>query len=129
MNYKGYKSPLKLKWPFTVTIMEVRENELLVGLSGTKTVTYETANYYEPDDDNFSEAWGTSNISGYSGHVEQVKVDQVLRIPFGCLLRTDEQMIEDTKKIVSKWIKDDKAEAKAYEIARLEKKLAAVRAS
>ena len=38
-------------------------------------------------------------------------------------------MWEDVNKVVDKWTEKDKAEAKAYEITRLEKQLAAVRAS
>ena len=128
-RYSGYRSPLKLKWPYNVTILEVREKELLVGLSGTETISYKIANYYEPDDEAFTEGYGVSNVSGYSSCVKDVKVDQYLCIPFKCLLRTKAEMAEDTKKIVDIWTEKDKAEAKAYEITRLEEQLAAVRAS
>ena len=128
-HYKGYRNPVRVKAPFVVTIINVFENSLTVGISGTATITCETPTYYGPDDESFSEGYGSSNISGYTSHTYNKPVDQTLIVPFGCLLRTEEQMWEDVNKVVDKWIEEDKAEAKAHEITRLEKKLAAVRAS
>lgn len=129
LSYKGYKNPVLVKSPFVVNIIKVEEDALTVGLTGTQTITCETPTYYGPDDDGFTEGYGVSNISGYTGHVHQEPVDQVLIIPMGCLLRTEQQMWEDVNKIVYKWTEEDKAKAREEEIARLEKKLAAVRAS
>lgn len=129
MYYKGYRNPLTVKAPFVVNIISVGEDYITVGVSGTATITCETPTYYGPDDESFSEGYGSSNISGYTSHTRKEPVDQMLTVPFGCLLRTEEQMWEDVNRIVAEWTAKDKAEAKENEIARLEKKLAAVRES
>lgn len=129
MYYRGYKNPVKVKTPFVVKIISVGEDSLTISLTGTATITYESPTYYGPDDESFTEGYGASNISGYTSCTVEKPVDQFLTVPFGCLLRTEEQMWEDVNRTVARWTEEDKAEAKADEIARLEKKLAAVRAS
>ena len=128
MYYKGYKNPVKVRSPFVVNIVHIGEDFIKVGLTGTTLITYESPNYYGPDDESFTEGYGVSNISGYTTHVNEKPVGQFLHIPFGCLLRTEEQMWEDVNKIVHRWAEEDKAKAKAEKIARLERELTKVRA-
>lgn len=55
--------------------------------------------YYSPEDDNFSESWGSSNISGYRSHINKSTRTAHYRVPIAMLLAPAELQIERMKSI------------------------------
>lgn len=83
---------------YTVVILPLRhEGKLHVKLVYTSTDSYQEPVYYDLDDENRSDSWGSDNISHYatmtSTHIEE---DGIL-IPMAILLQSKEKMEESVK--------------------------------
>lgn len=82
-----------------------------------------TPTYYDVDDDNFSESWGSSNISGEETSFHESNQCKRIHIPIRQLMMTEQTMI-DFFVNKEKELKRAKAMAEtAEEIAQLEKRL------
>ena len=99
------------KEEFAVTFLpSTMERCITVALWWTAHYSTEVTQYYDADDDNFSEAWGSDNSCGVSIAHSESKENMRLHIPISHLMRNEDQMKADFVARESK-VKADKAEA------------------
>jgi hypothetical protein len=85
--------------PYEVVFMPMnKEGMLRVKLVYSKTTSHQSPVYYDVDDDNFSESWGSSNISHYHTTYTTGTGELGFNIPFKLLLQSRENIELSVKK-------------------------------
>ena len=90
------------------------------------TTSYEVPTYYSPDDDNFVEGFGASNVSGYETRTDSSIEQAGVSIPWGVLLMSEAQQIDQCRRLKAKDEADRAEAARQQEVARLKARLAAL---
>jgi hypothetical protein len=86
----GIRIPVE---PFTVVFLPLdNADSLKLRLVYTKTNNHQEPVYYDVDDDNYSESWGSSNVSHHVTVITKTTEEQVFSIPFKLLLSSKENM-------------------------------------
>ena len=107
-----------------------KEGRLEVGILYTRTDHWQTPEYYDVDDDNYTEGYGSgdANICGYTSHSAEVHCESLISLAFTLLMHTP----EDMEKSVIDYVKHEKAkeaeELRLKKIAAMEIELAALKA-
>jgi hypothetical protein len=86
----GIRIPVE---PFTVVFLPLdNADSLKLRLVYTKTNNHQEPVYYDVDDDNYSESWGSSNVSHHVTVITKTTEEQVFSIPFKLLLSKKEDI-------------------------------------
>lgn len=113
---------------FSVLFKPMRKDGFLsVCLVYTRTTQHQVTEYYDVDDDNFSEVWGSDNSCGYSIKTTKYVHEDLIDIPFSQLLCN----LETMKKNVLSFVERDNAKIaeklRVDRIATLESELTKLR--
>lgn len=110
--------------PFAVTFTpSTKEGNITINLWWTAHHSTEVTQYYDVDDDMFSEHWGADNLCGVSIQHSTSRENMQLNIPIQHLMRNEENMKADFVSREAK-MKSDKAEARRVaRIAELKSEL------
>lgn len=106
------------------------EGKLEVGLLYTRTDHWQTPEYYDVDDDQYTEGYGSgdANICGYTSHTAKVNCEIFISIPFAVLAKTPDQMEQSVKTFVATEKAKEAEETRLATIAKLEEDLAKLKA-
>lgn len=96
------------------------EHEIAVKLVFSRTETWTEPVYYDVDDDNFSESWGSDNVSHHVTKSSTNPDEIVIRIPCSHLLLAQEQMEDLIIKQAAKYRADEAEQQRLDEIKRHE---------
>lgn len=97
---------------------------LAFALVWIERTSWQVAEYFDADDDDFDESWGANNIRGYSIQTSQSTRDMHINVPAGFLLVDEAEQVKRLKALKANADKAEKERQRLAEIARLQKELA-----
>ena len=108
---------------FSVQVVGVTEDKVKIKIVMSLTTSYEVPDYYDVDDDMFSDSFGSSNICGYTMWQSTALNEKTIEIPQQVFFMTEQEMAEWAARCKTRWDKQRQEEQRKCEIASLEKQL------